>query len=152
MMSTLLIHMWSNNVAKRSHLSRGTCLDHIWSKSAVWQRPPTRGICSDHIWLKSAAWQSPPTRGTFWATFGQSLLCVCVCVWPPVEGGYLLTQCQPQGELTPPNACDVILPPNSAHQPLPGEMLADGCPLGNVYGTATELPVGILPGMSLCDT
>jgi hypothetical protein len=59
---------------------------------------------------------------------------------------------QLQGEFTPPNACDVILPPNSAHQPLPGEMLADVCLLGNVYETATGLPVGILPGMSLCDT
>ncbi len=58
------------------------------------------------------------------------------------------------GEFTPPNACDVIPPPDSAHQPLPGEMLADGCPLGNVYGTATfsKLPFGILPGASLCDT
>jgi hypothetical protein len=31
-------------------------------------------------------------------------------------------------------------------------MIADGCPLGNVYGTATGLPVGIPPGASLCDT
>jgi hypothetical protein len=59
---------------------------------------------------------------------------------------------QPQGEFTPPNACDVILPPNSAHQPLLGEMLADRCLLGNVYGTATGSPVGIPPGASLCDT
>ncbi len=54
MMSTLLIHMWSNPIAKRSHPSKGTCLDHIWSKSTVWQ--------------------SPPTRGTFRATFGWSQL------------------------------------------------------------------------------
>jgi hypothetical protein len=45
---------------------------------------------------------------------------------------------QLQGKFTPPNACDVIPPPDSAHQPLPGEMLADGCPLGNLYGTATS--------------
>ncbi len=63
--------------------------------------------------------------------------CVCVCVWPPVEKGYPLTRYQLQGKFTPPNACDIIPPPDSAHQPLPGEMLADGCPLGNVYGTAT---------------
>jgi hypothetical protein len=44
---------------------------------------------------------------------------------------------QSQGKFTPPNACDVIPPPDSAHQPLSGEMLADGCPLGNVHGTAT---------------
>ncbi len=31
-------------------------------------------------------------------------------------------------------------------------MLADECLLGNVYGTATGLPVGVLPGASLCDT
>ncbi len=54
MMSTLLIHMWLNPVAKWSHLSKGTCLDHIWSNSA--------------------ARQSPPMRGTFRATFGQSPL------------------------------------------------------------------------------
>jgi hypothetical protein len=59
---------------------------------------------------------------------------------------------QLQGEFTPPNACNVIPPPDSAHQPLPGEMLADECPLGNVYGTATGLPVGVLPSASLCDT
>jgi hypothetical protein len=45
---------------------------------------------------------------------------------------------QSQGEFPPPNACDVIPPPDSAHPSLPGEMLADGCPLGNVYGTATS--------------
>ncbi len=64
-------------------------------------------------------------------------MCVYVCVWPPVERGYPLTRYQSQGEFTPPNACDVIPPLDSAHQPLPGEMLADGCPLGIVYGTAT---------------
>ncbi len=48
-----------------------------------------------------------------------------------------MTGYQSQGNFTPPNACDIIPPPDSAHQPLPGEMLADGCPLGNVYGTAT---------------
>jgi hypothetical protein len=62
---------------------------------------------------------------------------VCVCVWPPVERGYPLTRYQLQGKFTPPNACNVIPPPDSTHQPLPGEMLADGCPLGKVYGTAT---------------
>jgi hypothetical protein len=77
---------------------------------------------------------------------------VCVCVRPPVEEGYLLTRYQSQGKCTPPKACDVIPPPDSTHQPLPGEMLADGCPLGNVYGTATGLPVGVLPSMSLCET
>jgi hypothetical protein len=59
---------------------------------------------------------------------------------------------QPQGEFTPLNICDVIPHPGSTHQPLPGEMLADGCLLGNVYGTATRLPAGVLPGASLCDT
>ncbi len=44
---------------------------------------------------------------------------------------------QSQGEFTPPNAWDIIPPPDPAHQPLPGEMLADGCPMGNVNGTAT---------------
>jgi hypothetical protein len=46
------------------------------------------------------------------------------------------------------------------HQPLSGEMLADGCPLGNVDGTATAnfvgtipwLLSGIPPGASLCGT
>jgi hypothetical protein len=64
-------------------------------------------------------------------------VCVCVCVWPSVERGYPLLRYQSLGEFTPPHACDVIPPPDSAHQPLPGEMLADGCPLGNLYGTAT---------------
>ncbi len=36
----------------------------------------------------------------------------CVCVWslPPVEGGCPLMRYQPQGEFTPPNACNVIPP------------------------------------------
>ncbi len=72
MMSTLLIHMWSNSVAKQSPPSRKTCLDHILLKSAAWQSPLTRGICLDHIWSKSAVRQSPPTRGTFQTTFVQS--------------------------------------------------------------------------------
>ncbi len=59
-------------------------------------------------------------------------VCVCVCVCCP------LTRYQSQGKFTPPNACDIIPPLDSAHQPLPGEMLADGCPLGNVYETATS--------------
>jgi hypothetical protein len=60
-------------------------------------------------------------------------------------------QYQSQDEFTPPNACDIIPPPGSAHMPLPGEMLADGCLLGNLYGTATRAPTGVLPGASLCD-
>jgi hypothetical protein len=62
---------------------------------------------------------------------------------------------QPQGEFTPPNACL-----QTSYQPLPGEMLADRCPLGNVDGTATAnyvgttpwLPSGVPSGASLCDT
>ncbi len=54
--------------------------------------------------------------------------------------------------LSPPNACKVIPPPGSAHQPLSGEMLDDGYLLGSVHGTATGLSVSVLPGMSLCDT
>jgi hypothetical protein len=61
---------------------------------------------------------------------------VCVCLTSSREG--LPSDAIPiAGRIHPPNACDVIPPPDSAHQPLPGEMLADGCPLGNVYGTAT---------------
>ena len=64
-----------------------------------------------------------------------SLLCVCVCLTSSREG--LPSRDTNRRAITPLNACDVIPPPGSAHQPLPGEMLADGCPLGNVYGTAT---------------
>ena len=66
-------------------------------------------------------------------------------------------QCQPQGCSTSPNACDVITTPNSAHQPLPGEMLADGCSLGDVDGTVTAnltvpwSPSGVPPGVIICD-
>jgi hypothetical protein len=60
----------------------------------------------------------------------------------------------------PPNTCNIIPPFQTPHQPLPGKMLADGCPLGNVDRTATAnftgtipwLPSGIPPGTSLCDT
>ncbi len=89
-MSTLLIHMWSNYVAKQSHPSRGICLDHIWSKSAVWQSPLTRDVCLDHIWSKFAVRQSPPMRGTFWTTFGQSLLHDKVLQWGAQFGPHLV--------------------------------------------------------------
>ncbi len=74
MMSTLLVHMWSNPIAKRSHPSKGTCLDHVW--------------------LKPAVWQSPPMRGTFWATFGWSPLCDKVLQWGAHFGPHLVkVQC-----------------------------------------------------------
>jgi hypothetical protein len=62
-------------------------------------------------------------------------MCVCVCLTSSREG--LPSRDTNRRAITPLNVCDVIPPPDSAHQPLPGEMLADGCPLGNVYGTAT---------------
>ncbi len=63
--------------------------------------------------------------------------CVCVCLTSSRER--LPSEVIPiAGQIHPPNACNVIPPPDSAHEPLPGEMLADGCPLGNVYGTATS--------------
>ncbi len=56
---------------------------------------------------------------------------VCVCVsWPLVVRGYPIMRFQPQGWFTPHNACNAIFLLDSAHQPLPGEMLADGCMLG----------------------
>ncbi len=80
-------------------------------------------------------------------------VCVCVCVCPTSSRGGLPSDAVSTARLIhPPNACNVIPPPDSAHQPLPGEMLADGCPLGNLYVTATGLPVADPPGMSLCDT
>ncbi len=63
-------------------------------------------------------------------------VCVCVCLTSSREG--LPSDAIPiAGRVHPPNACDVKPPSDSAHQPLPGEMLADRCPLGYVYGTAT---------------
>ncbi len=62
-------------------------------------------------------------------------MCECVCLTSSREG--LPSRDTNRRAITPLNACDVIPPPDSAHQPLPGEMLVDGCPLGNVYGTAT---------------
>jgi hypothetical protein len=84
---------------------------------------------------------------------------VCVCSRPPVEGGYPLRRYQSQGEFTPPTPA-TSYPRQTPHQPLAGEMLADGYPLGNVDGTATAnlvvtipwSPTDILPGASLCDT
>ena len=60
---------------------------------------------------------------------------MCVCLTSSREG--LPSRDTNRRAIIPLNACNVIPPPDSAHQPLPGEMLADGCPLGNVYGTAT---------------
>jgi hypothetical protein len=83
---------------------------------------------------------------------------VCVCFLTSSRGGLPLTRFQPQDCSPSPNACNVITPSDSAHQPLPGEMLADGYPLGDVYGTVTvNLMVpwslsGVPPGASLCDT
>jgi hypothetical protein len=60
----------------------------------------------------------------------------------------------------PPPMPATSYPRQTPHQPLPEEMLADGCPLGNVDGTATANVVGtipwspsdISPSASLCDT
>ena len=74
------------------------------------------------------------------------------------RGGCLNMRFQPQDCSPSPNDCDIITPSDSAHQPLPGEMLADRYPLGDVYGTVTvNLPVpwspsGVPPGASLRDT
>ncbi len=146
-------------------LSNGILVD-IWVQNLTPNHPFP--LQNPGIAASNRFWPSPP-RNSYYPQFGSasartislihswcgpSLGMVCVCVWPPVEEGYLLTRYQPQGEFTPPNACNVIPPPDSAHQPLPGEILADGFPLAldNAYGTATGLPVGVLPGASLCDT
>ncbi len=61
---------------------------------------------------------------------------MCVCLTSSREG--LPSDAIPIAEqIHPPQPCDVIPPPDFAHQPFPREMLADGCLLGNVYGTAT---------------
>ncbi len=73
MISTLLIHMWSNSVAKLS--------------------PPSRGACLDRIWSKSTAWQSPPTRGIFRTTFGQSPQWDKVLQWGAHFGPRLVKVC-----------------------------------------------------------
>jgi hypothetical protein len=83
----------------------------------------------------------------------------CVCCCPPIEGSCPLTWYQPQGEFTPPMPA-TSYPRQTPHQPLPEEMLADGCPLGNVDGRVTANFVGKIPwspsdillGASLCDT
>ncbi len=76
---------------------------------------------------------------------------VCVCLTSSREG--LPSRDTNRRAITPLNACYVIPPPDSAHQPLPGEMLADGCPLGNIWDSDfLESPFGIPPGASLCDT
>jgi hypothetical protein len=60
---------------------------------------------------------------------GLSGVCVCVCLDLRKKGGYLYVRDTNCKDATP-NTCDVITPPGSSHQPLPGEMLANGCPSG----------------------
>ncbi len=91
----------------------------------------------------------------------QAIL-VSVCVILTSSRGGLPSDAVPTARQIhpPPNVCNVIPPFQTPHQSLPGKMLADECPLGNVDGTATAnfigtipwLPSGILPGASLCDT
>ena len=54
----------------------------------------------------------------------------CVCLSPLVGGGYLSYDVSTARLIWPPLACNVMILPDSAHQPLHGDMLADGCPLG----------------------
>jgi len=64
-------------------------------------------------------------------TWHGSHIHLCVCVsWPLEEGGYLYVRDTNRKDATPSNTCDVITPPDSSHQPLPGEMLANGCRSG----------------------
>jgi hypothetical protein len=51
-------------------------------------------------------------------------VCVCVCLTSSREG--LPSRNTNRRAITPLNACNVVPPPDSAHQPLPGEMLAGG--------------------------
>jgi hypothetical protein len=88
-------------------------------------------------------------------------VCVCVCVILTSSRGKLPSDAVPTArQIHPPQRLRRHTPVQTPHQPLPGEMFADGCPLGNVDETATAyfvgtipwLPSGIPPGASLCDT
>ena len=55
------------------------------------------------------------------------VVCVCLDLRKKVA---TFTYAIPIARMAPSNTCDVITPPDSSHQPLPGEMLANGCPSG----------------------
>ncbi len=87
--------------------------------------------------------------------------CVCVCVFLSSGRRELPSDAVPTArQIYPPPTPARSYPRQTPHQPLPEEMLADRCPLGNVGGTATAnfvgtipwMPSDIPPGASLCDT
>ncbi len=89
------------------------------------------------------------------------LVCVCVCVFLSSSRGELPSDAVPTArQIHPPQRLQRHTPRQTPHQPLPEEMLADGCPLGNVDGTATANFVGTIPwspsdippSASLCET
>ncbi len=84
-----------------------------------------------------------------------------VCVISTSGRGELPSDTVPTArQIHPPQRLQPHTPIQTPHQPLPGKMLADRYPLGNVDGTATAnfvgtipwSPSGIPPGASLCDT
>ncbi len=104
-----------------------------------------------------------PSRWFFCIRKERKLNClsVCLCVILTSSRGGLPSDAVPTARhIHPPQRLGRHTLFQTPHQPLPGKMLADGCPLGNVDGTATAnfigtiswLPSGIPPGASLCDT
>jgi hypothetical protein len=88
-------------------------------------------------------------------------VCVCVCVFLSSGRRELPSDAVPTArQIHPPPMPATSYPRQTPHQPLPEKMLADGCPLCNVDGTATANIVGTIPwspsdippGASLCDT
>jgi hypothetical protein len=88
-------------------------------------------------------------------------VCVCVCVFlSSSRGGLPSDAVLTTRQIHPPPMPATSFSRQSPHQPPPGEMLADWCPLGYAYGTATTNFVGTIlwspsdapPGVSLCDT
>jgi hypothetical protein len=135
-------------------------LSILFGSSRPWEAPI---LTFDLLWVESPHWANVALMLQF-SFKRHSVLqrCgVCVCVILTSSRGELPSDAVPTArQIHPPHACNFILPFQTPQQPLPGKMLADGCPLGNVDGTATAnvtvtipwLPSGIPPGASLCDT
>jgi hypothetical protein len=129
-------------------------------------------ICTRNLWQKvkkgrftsSEATTRFPQASCFekpMCSVPETWGCMCVCVFlSSSRGGLPSDAVLTARQIHPPPPPATSFSRQSPYQPPPGEMLADGCPLGYVYGTATANFVGTIPwspsdappGMSLCDT
>jgi hypothetical protein len=128
------------------HMENGCALekDCFWGNKHVWELL-LKYRFEEHSACHKASCFKKGCECRF--LFPLCQLPLCVCVFSSTGRRELPSDAVSTARQihTPPPTPATSYPRQTPHQPLPGEMLADGCPLGNIYGTATANFVGTIP-------